>query len=72
MRKPVCLMTGDVPKQGTKVEIETPFTAGGYTIVIVARDAESFSELQGKIEGARAYPCDVADLPMLVQTSAKV
>jgi NAD(P)-dependent dehydrogenase (short-subunit alcohol dehydrogenase family) len=72
MGKPVCLVTGVGPEHGTGAEIASRFAAGGYQVAMLARDAERLGELQNKIDDARAYPCDVADLEMLVQTVAKV
>jgi NAD(P)-dependent dehydrogenase (short-subunit alcohol dehydrogenase family) len=39
---------------------------------MIARDADRLAALEGMIEGAKAFPCDVADLDALVATVAKV
>ncbi len=72
MAKPVCLVTGVGPEHGTGAEIAQRFASGGYQVAMLARDAERLGTLQDKIDGAKSYPCDVADLEMLVQTVAKV
>jgi NAD(P)-dependent dehydrogenase (short-subunit alcohol dehydrogenase family) len=72
MTDPVCLVTGVGPEHGTGAEISRRFAEGGYRVAMLARDAERLADLQGKIEGTRAYPCDVSDLDALVATVAKV
>lgn len=72
MTKPVCLVTGVGPEHGTGAEISRRFVEGGYRVAMLARDAERLADLQGKIEGTRAYPCDVSDLDALVATIARV
>lgn len=72
MTKPVCLVTGVGPEHGTGAEISRRFAEGGYRVAMLARDGERLADLQSKIEGTRAYPCDVSDLNALVATVAKV
>ena len=72
MAKPVCLVTGVGPDGGTGAEIARRFAAGGYAVALLARDAGRLAELEGRIDGARAFPCDVADLDALVETLARV
>jgi NAD(P)-dependent dehydrogenase (short-subunit alcohol dehydrogenase family) len=72
MGKPVCLVTGVGPEQGTGAEIASRFAAGGYQVAMLARDLERLEELQKKTDGTKAYACDVADLGMLVHTVTKV
>ena len=72
MAKPVCLVTGVGPDGGTGAEIARRFSKGGYRVAMLARDAARLADLRDKIEGSRAYPCDVADLQGLIATIAKV
>ena len=72
MAKPVCLVTGVGPEHGTGAEIARRFAIGGYQVAMLARDAERLGDLQEKIDGARAHPCDVADLKSLVRAVAQV
>ena len=72
MAKPVCLVTGVGPDGGTGAEIARRFAAGGYAVALLARDAERLAELEGRIDGSKAFPCDVADLEALVETVARV
>jgi len=72
MATPVCLVTGVGPEGGTGAEITRRFAEGGYRVAMIARDADRLAVLQDKIEGTRAYPCDVADLDKLIATIAKV
>jgi NAD(P)-dependent dehydrogenase (short-subunit alcohol dehydrogenase family) len=72
MSKPVCLVTGVGPETGTGAEIAKRFSEGGYQVAMIARNAENLAGLAAKYEGARAYPCDVADLDGLVDTVARV
>jgi len=68
MTKPVCLVTGVGPDGGTGAEIAKRFAKGGYQVAMLARDATRLAELESAVDGARAYPCDVADLDALVKT----
>ncbi len=72
MTKPVCLVTGVGPDKGTGAEIARRFAKGGYDVAMLARDAARLAELEGAIGGAKAYPCDVADLDALVDTIGRV
>ncbi len=72
MSKPVCLVTGVGPDGGTGAEIARRFAKGGYQVAMLARDAARLAELEKAIDGAHAFPCDVADLEALVKTIALV
>jgi NAD(P)-dependent dehydrogenase (short-subunit alcohol dehydrogenase family) len=72
MSKPVCLVTGVGPEHGTGAEIARRFSEGGYRVAMVARNAENLHALASKYESARAYPCDVGDLDVLVGTVARI
>ncbi|MDH3661905.1 MAG: SDR family NAD(P)-dependent oxidoreductase, partial [Alphaproteobacteria bacterium] len=68
MSAPVCLVTGVGPDKGTGAEITRRFAKGGYQVAMLARDAGRLAELEQAIDGATAFPCDVADLDALVKT----
>ena len=68
MSAPVCLVTGVGPDKGTGAEITKRFAKGGYQVAMLARDATRLAELEKAIDGATAFPCDVADLDALVKT----
>lgn len=72
MTKPVCLVTGVGPERGTGAEISRRFASGGYQVAMLARDGERISGHEGRIDSARAYPCDVSDLDALVRTVRKI
>ncbi len=72
MTQPVCLVTGVGPDGGTGAEIARRFAAGGYSVAMLARDAERLAALEDRIEGTQAFPCDVADLEALVETVGRV
>ena len=65
----VCLITGVGP--GTGAALARRF-AQGYRVAMLARNAERLATLEEEIEGARAYPCDVADENQLVATYHKI
>lgn len=71
MNKPVCVVTGVGPEFGTGAEIARRF-ATDYRVAMIARNAANVQTLAAKLPGARAYPCDVADLDALVKTLASI
>lgn len=66
------MITGVGPAKGTGAEIAARFAGGGYRVAMIARNAARLAALEGMIEGAKAFPCDVADLEALVATIARV
>ncbi len=72
MSKPVCLVTGVGPENGTGAEIAKRFSEGGYQVAMLARNADNLDALAGKYVDARAYPCDVGDLDALVETVSRI
>ncbi len=68
----VCLVTGVGPEGGTGAEVVRRFAAGGYRVAMLARDGERLAAHERACEGARAFPCDVADTGALVETLAQV
>jgi len=70
MAKAVALITGVGP--GTGAALTRRFAAGGYAVAMVARSRERLMALEGEIEGARAFPCDVTDAAQIDATLAAV
>ena len=68
--KPVVLITG--VGDSTGAALARRFTAGGYRVAMLARNAERLAALEREIEGARAFVCDVGDLDALAATVEKV
>jgi len=66
--KPVCLVTGVGPENGTGADIAKRFTDGGYRVAMLARSADRLVALAKKFDNAYAYPCDVGKLDDLVAT----
>ena len=59
MAAPVCLISGVGP--GTGSALSRRFAAGGYRVAMLARDRERLQRLEGAIESARGFVCDVSD-----------
>ncbi len=59
----IALITG--AGGATGAALSRRFARGGYRVAMLARNAERLAELEVQIPGARAYPCDVADLDRL-------
>lgn len=70
MAQPVCLITG--AGEGTGAATARRFAAGGYRTALLARTETRLKRLEGEIEGARGYVCDVSNLDELKNTIAKV
>ena len=69
MPQDVCLITGVGP--GTGAALARRF-AEGYRVAMIARNQERLAELEGEIEGAKAFPCDVRDTDALRATFEKI
>lgn len=57
--KPLALVTGVGP--GTGAAIARRFSAGGYRVGMLARDADRLAALQAEIAASSGIVCDVAD-----------
>ena len=57
--KPVCVVVGVGPGNGAA--LARRFAAEGYQVALLARRTELTLELALKLDGARAYACDVTD-----------
>lgn len=72
MADPVCLVTGVGPDGGTGAEVAKRFAAGGYQVAMLARNEENLAKLTAAYPNTHAYPCDVADLDVLVATAIRI
>ncbi len=70
MSRQVALITGVGP--GTGAAVARRFAAGGYSVAMLARNAERLASLEAEIEHAKAYPCDVTDEAQLDRVFAVV
>jgi NAD(P)-dependent dehydrogenase (short-subunit alcohol dehydrogenase family) len=57
-QKPLCLVTGVGP--GTGAALARRFSAGGFAVAMLARDANRLKALEAEIEHARGFACDVS------------
>lgn len=64
MNKPVCVVVGVGPGNGTA--FARRFAGANYRLALLARHTESISRLAAELGDARAYACDVSD-PNAVQ-----
>lgn len=68
--KPLALVTGVGP--GTGASIARRFAAGGYRVVMLARDASRLAALEAEIADSVGIACDVADADALARVVAQV
>tara|TARA_A100001037_G_scaffold272767_1_gene269169 strand:+ start:1719 stop:2483 length:765 start_codon:yes stop_codon:yes gene_type:complete len=66
MENSVCMVAGVGP--GTGSAITRRFTASGYRVAMIGRDSDRLANFESEIEGATAFPCDMADLDGLIET----
>lgn len=57
---------------GTGASLVRRFARGGYRVAMLARDAERLRALEEKVDGAKGFPCDVADLVALTSTVDRI
>lgn len=70
MTKPLCLITG--VGDSTGAALARRFSAGGYQVAMIARNAARLKALEVEIEGAKAFVCDVGDLEALARTLEEI
>lgn len=70
MNRPLALVTGVGP--GTGSAIVRRLAAGGYSVAMLARDAERLASLERDVAQTRAYACDVTDIEQVDRTIAAV
>ena len=63
---PVCVVVGVGPGNGAA--FARRFAREGYRVALLARSRGPLEELARTLEGARAYPCDVADAASIATT----
>jgi NAD(P)-dependent dehydrogenase (short-subunit alcohol dehydrogenase family) len=66
----VCVVTGVGP--GTGSALARRFAADGYRVALLARDETRLEKLAAELDGAAAFPVDVADLDALRATLERV
>ena len=66
MGKKSCLVTG--VGWGTGNAIVRRFASSGYNVAMLARRDDRLAEMEKTIDGASAYPCDVADIESFTTT----
>ncbi len=59
MKDKLCLITGVGP--GTGKALVKKFASQGYSVIMVARDAERLASIKKEVPNTFAYPCDVSD-----------
>ena len=68
--KKICLITGVGP--GTGTALVRRFVNGGYTVAMLARNAERLHTLNEEMADAHTYVCDVSDNGSLETTFAQI
>jgi len=64
--KPVCVVVGVGPGNGAA--FARRFASEGYRVALLARRTEFTLDLAAKLDGARAYACDVTDAASVERT----
>ena len=59
MKDKLCLITGVGP--GTGKALVKKFASQGYSVIMVARDADRLASIKKEVPNTFAYPCDVSD-----------
>ncbi|HSS38922.1 MAG TPA: SDR family NAD(P)-dependent oxidoreductase, partial [Polyangia bacterium] len=70
MNKPVCVVVGVGPGNGAA--LARRFHREGYAVALLARSADLIAALAQELDGARAYPCDMADEADVSRTFAAI
>src|SRR2546427_9975239 len=70
MSEKICVVAGVGP--GTGAALARRFAADGYRVAMLARDPARLDKLAAELDGAAAFPVDVADLDALRATLARV
>ena len=66
MTKPVCVVVGVGPMNGTS--FARRFAEEGYSVALLSRKTEYSRKLAAEIDSAKAYACDVTD-PSAVESA---
>lgn len=70
MTDKVCVIAGVGP--GTGTALSRRFAAGGYRVVMLARDAERLAGLEREIDGSRGYAVDVTDATQVTEAFERI
>lgn len=70
MSQPICLITGVGESTGSA--LARRFTAGGYQVAMVARNAERLQALEQELTGSKGFVCDLNDLNALASTICEI
>src|ERR1700693_3616342 len=70
MSDPICVISGAGP--GTGAAMARRFAAGGYRVMLLARDAARLSQLAADIPRSQAFACDVTDAQQVAQTAKRI
>lgn len=70
MSQPICLITGVGDSTGSA--LARRFSAGGYHVAAVARNAARLQALEKELDGLRGFVCDLNDLEALASTISKI
>lgn len=65
-----CVIIGAGPGNGTG--LAKKFTAEGYKVALIARDAVRLADMEKTIAGTRAFPCDIANIAELEATFERI
>jgi NAD(P)-dependent dehydrogenase (short-subunit alcohol dehydrogenase family) len=66
----VCVISGVGP--GTGSALARRFTAGGYRVAMLARNAQRLAELERELPGSKGYECDVSDTAQVEATAGRI
>lgn len=69
-QKPVCIIAGVGDTTGAA--LVRRFASGGYTVAMIARNTDRLDALATEIEDAHAFPCDVGDIPRLMDIVGQI
>jgi short-subunit dehydrogenase len=70
MSDPICVISGAGP--GTGAAMARRFAAGGYRVMLLARNAARLSQLAADIPRSQAFACDVTDAQQVAQTAKRI
>lgn len=68
--RPVCAVVGVGPGNGAA--FAQRFASEGYQLALLARQMEFTTDLAAKLDGARAYACDVTDMASVERAFAAI
>ena len=69
-KRSICVISGVGP--GTGSALARRFTAGGYRVAMLARNAERLAGLERELPGAKGYACDVSDAAQVEEAADRI